>query len=82
MLSAIFAIVFLLNLFLIVAGSSRAVPFETLLLIVFLWFGIPVPLSAVGSFYGAKNGIRIDQVFSQSNLFTGTQAYPWVDRRH
>lgn len=54
--TVIFAIVFLLNLFLIVAGSSGAVPFGTLLLIVFLWFGISAPLSAVGSYYGTKHG--------------------------
>jgi len=56
----IFAIVFLLNLFLITAGSSGAVPFGTLLLIVFLWFGISAPLSAVGSYFGAKHGVGID----------------------
>ena len=39
------------------AGSSGAVPFGTLLLIVFLWFGISSPLSAVGSYYGAKHGV-------------------------
>jgi len=55
----IFAIVFLLNLFLIMAGSSGAVPFGTLLLIVFLWFGISSPLSAVGSYYGAKHGVSV-----------------------
>ena len=53
----IFAIVFLLNLFLIMAGSSGAVPFGTLLLIVFLWFGISAPLSAIGSYFGAKHGV-------------------------
>jgi hypothetical protein len=61
MFSVIFAIVFLLNLFLIVAGSSGAVPFGTLLLIVFLWFGISAPLSAVGSYYGAKHGVGTDR---------------------
>ena len=40
------------------AGSSGAVPFGTLLLIVFLWFGISAPLSAVGSYFGAKHGVR------------------------
>ncbi|CAK5281733.1 unnamed protein product [Mycena citricolor] len=44
----IFAVVFLLNLFLLGAGSSGAVPFGTMLLIVLLWYGISAPLSAVG----------------------------------
>ncbi|KAI8993096.1 Nonaspanin [Trametes punicea] len=52
----VFAIVFLLDLFLVAAGSSGAVPFGTLLLIIILWFGISAPLSAVGSYFGAKHG--------------------------
>ncbi|KAI0045275.1 Nonaspanin TM9SF [Auriscalpium vulgare] len=52
----IFAIVFLLNLFLITAHSSGAVPFGTMLLIVLLWFGISAPLSAVGAYFGSKHG--------------------------
>ncbi|KAF8973240.1 Nonaspanin [Flammula alnicola] len=52
----IFAIVFLLNFFLLSAGSSGAVPFGTMLLIIVLWFGISAPLSAVGSYFGSKHG--------------------------
>ncbi|KAI0305469.1 Nonaspanin TM9SF [Multifurca ochricompacta] len=52
----IFLIVFLLNLFLITAHSSGAVPFGTMLLIVLLWFGISAPLSAVGAYFGARRG--------------------------
>ncbi|KZV77095.1 endosomal P24A protein [Peniophora sp. CONT] len=52
----VFAIVFLLNLFLITAGSSGAVPFGTMLLIVLLWFGISAPLSWIGAYFGAKHG--------------------------
>ncbi|KAH9929506.1 endosomal P24A protein [Epithele typhae] len=69
----VFAVVFLLNLFLIAAGSSGAVPFGktpwigTMLLIVVLWFGISAPLSAVGSYYGSKHGavthpVRVNQI--------------------
>lgn len=75
MFSAIFAIVFLLNLFLIMAGSSGAVPFGTLLLIVFLWFGISAPLSAVGSYYGAKHGVSVRtprDVLVATNTFAGS----------
>ncbi|KAH9047779.1 hypothetical protein EDB84DRAFT_1575086 [Lactarius hengduanensis] len=52
----IFMIVFLLNLFLIMANSSGAVPFGTMLLIVLLWFGISAPLSAIGAYFGARRG--------------------------
>jgi len=55
----VFGVVFLLNFFLIIAGSSGAVPFGTMLLIVVLWFGISPPLSAIGAYFGAKhNAIR------------------------
>ncbi|EMD37390.1 hypothetical protein CERSUDRAFT_114062 [Gelatoporia subvermispora B] len=63
----VFAVVFLLNLFLLAAGSSGAVPFGTLLLIIVLWFGISAPLSAIGSYLGSKHGaithpVRVNQI--------------------
>ncbi|KZP34674.1 hypothetical protein FIBSPDRAFT_1035660 [Athelia psychrophila] len=63
----IFAIVFLLNLSLLIAGSSGAVPFGTMLLIVLLWFGISAPLSAIGAYFGSKHGgipnpVRVNQI--------------------
>ncbi|KAH8828001.1 hypothetical protein DL96DRAFT_1601229 [Flagelloscypha sp. PMI_526] len=65
--TAIFAIIFLLNLFLLTAGSSGAVPFGTMLTIVLLWFGISSPLSAIGSYFGTKHGgirnpVRVNQI--------------------
>ncbi|KAF9528449.1 Nonaspanin [Crepidotus variabilis] len=54
--SFIFAIVFLLNFFLLTAGSSGAVPFGTMVLIILLWFGISAPLSTVGSCFGSRKG--------------------------
>ncbi|EKM80987.1 hypothetical protein AGABI1DRAFT_112692 [Agaricus bisporus var. burnettii JB137-S8] len=54
--TAIFIIIFILNFFLIVAGSSGAVPFGTMLLIILLWFGISAPLSAIGAYFGSKHG--------------------------
>ncbi|KAJ7218032.1 Nonaspanin TM9SF, partial [Mycena pura] len=63
----IFSVVFLLNLFLLGAGSSGAVPFGTMLLIVLLWFGISAPLSAIGAYVGTKHGtyshpVRVHQI--------------------
>lgn len=63
----IFIIVFLLNLFLLTAGSSGAVPFGTMVLIILLWFGISAPLSAIGSYFGSKHGgirhpVRVHQI--------------------
>ncbi|KAH7926733.1 hypothetical protein BV22DRAFT_1155384 [Leucogyrophana mollusca] len=63
----VFIVIFLLNFFLLVAGSSGAVPFSTMLLIVVLWFGISAPLSAVGSYVGSRQGgvshpVRVNQI--------------------
>ncbi|KAJ7287496.1 Nonaspanin TM9SF [Mycena rebaudengoi] len=65
----IFSVVFLLNLFLLGAGSSGAVPFGTMLLIVLMWFGISAPLSAIGAYFGSKHGcmaiqhpVRVHQI--------------------
>ncbi|KAJ7072294.1 hypothetical protein C8F01DRAFT_1243356 [Mycena amicta] len=65
--TVIFAVVFLLNLFLLGAGSSGAVPFGTMLLIVLMWFGISAPLSAIGAYFGSKQGavahpVRVHQI--------------------
>ncbi|KAF8658318.1 hypothetical protein AX16_002087 [Volvariella volvacea WC 439] len=65
--TVVFIMVFMLNFFLIIADSSGAVPFGTMLLIVLLWYGISAPLSAVGAYYGAKHGaihhpVRVNQI--------------------
>ncbi|KAH7914111.1 hypothetical protein BJ138DRAFT_1144427 [Hygrophoropsis aurantiaca] len=63
----VFIVIFTLNFFLLIAGSSGAVPFSTMLLIVVLWFGISAPLSAVGSYIGSRQGgvshpVRVNQI--------------------
>ncbi|OJJ50085.1 hypothetical protein ASPZODRAFT_89909 [Penicilliopsis zonata CBS 506.65] len=50
----IFAVFFLLNLFVWAQGSSGAVPFTTMLALVAIWFVISVPLSVAGSWLGFK----------------------------
>ncbi|KII92448.1 hypothetical protein PLICRDRAFT_50826 [Plicaturopsis crispa FD-325 SS-3] len=65
--TVVFIIVFLLNFFLLIAGSSGAVPFGTMLLIVILWFGISAPLAAVGAYIGSRQGpvshpVRVNQI--------------------
>jgi len=78
----VFMIVFFLNFFLLMAGSSGAVPFGTMLLIVLMWFGISAPLSAIGSYFGSKHGVvkhpvRVNQIPRQ---IPPTPKYlrPWV----
>ncbi|XP_036404742.1 transmembrane 9 superfamily member 2 [Megalops cyprinoides] len=50
----VFADFFLMNLILWVEGSSAAVPFGTLVAVLALWFGISVPLTFVGAYFGFK----------------------------
>ncbi|KAL1990442.1 hypothetical protein VTN49DRAFT_6281 [Thermomyces lanuginosus] len=50
----IFAVFFLLNLFVWAKGSSGAVPFTTMIVVVAIWFIISVPLSFAGSWLGFK----------------------------
>ncbi|KAJ8281648.1 hypothetical protein COCON_G00041670 [Conger conger] len=50
----IFADFFLMNLILWVEGSSAAMPFGTLVAILAMWFGISVPLTFVGAYFGFK----------------------------
>lgn len=63
----VFGIFFLLNLFVWARGSSGAVPFTTMLVIVGIWFVISVPLSIVGSWVGFKQNqvgppVRTNQI--------------------
>lgn len=51
---SIFAIFFLMNLILWGAGSSAAIPFFTLVAVLALWFGISVPLTFIGAYFGYK----------------------------
>lgn len=50
----VFAVFFLLNLFVWARRASGAVPFTTMLLLLIMWFVISVPLSVTGSWLGFK----------------------------
>jgi transmembrane 9 superfamily protein 2/4 len=47
-----FGICFILNLFVWAEGSSRAVPFGSLVVVMLLWFGVSTPLVYVGAYFG------------------------------
>lgn len=53
----VFSVFFLLNLFVWAQGSSGAVPFTTMLVLVLIWFVISVPLSVAGSWVGFKQSV-------------------------
>ena len=50
----VFGVFFVLDLLIWGQRSSGAVPFGTLLALAFLWFGVSVPLTYVGSYYGFR----------------------------
>eukprot|EP00004_Rigifila_ramosa_P004635 TRINITY_DN15117_c0_g1_i1.p1 TRINITY_DN15117_c0_g1~~TRINITY_DN15117_c0_g1_i1.p1 ORF type:complete len:625 (-),score=159.52 TRINITY_DN15117_c0_g1_i1:31-1905(-) len=50
----VFFIFFFLNFFIWGAGSSSAVPFGTLVALLFLWFGVSTPLVYAGGFLGIR----------------------------
>lgn len=63
----VFIVMFLLDLFLISADSSGAVPFGTMLFVVLLWFLINAPLTVIGGLIGKKHGgvshpVRVNQI--------------------
>lgn len=63
----VFSCFFVLNLFLWARGSSGAVPFTTMLVIVAIWFIISIPLSVAGSWLGFRSGqieapVRTNQI--------------------
>ncbi|XP_033994744.1 transmembrane 9 superfamily member 2 isoform X1 [Trematomus bernacchii] len=63
----VFADFFLMNLILWVEGSSAAIPFGTLVAILALWFGISVPLTFLGAYFGFKKAaieqpVRTNQI--------------------
>jgi len=60
--SIVFAIFFVLNALIWGEKSSGAVPFGTMFALVFLWFGISVPLVFTGSYIGFKKPAIEDPV--------------------
>ena len=64
--ATIFALVNLLNIFLLFSGSSGAVPFGTFFALVALWFLINIPLTLIGSFVGMRRGAFFHPVKTNS----------------
>ncbi|KAK8775652.1 hypothetical protein V5799_031004 [Amblyomma americanum] len=50
----VFGVFFVLNLLLWAKESSAAIPFTTLIALLALWFGISLPLTLVGAYFGFK----------------------------
>lgn len=50
----VFVLIFILNLFVWSKGSSAAIPFWALLLLLLVWFGMSVPSTAIGVYLGQR----------------------------
>jgi len=53
----IFALMFIVNLFVWSQRSSSAIPFGTFVAIIALWFGISMPLVFIGAYFGQKKKV-------------------------
>lgn len=49
-----FGLVFILNLFVWAEGSSQAIPFVDMFIVLILWFLLSIPLVFVGAYYGFR----------------------------
>lgn len=63
--SVVFGLFFVMNLVLWSKGSSGAVPFSTLVALLALWFGVSVPLTFVGAYFGFRK--RVSWIFNELN---------------
>lgn len=55
----IFSLFFIMNLIFWAKGSSAAVPFSTLVALLALWFGVSVPLTFVGAYFGFRKRVSV-----------------------
>jgi transmembrane 9 superfamily protein 2/4 len=77
----VFSTFFLLNLFLWFRGSSGAVPFTTMLVLVSIWFVITVPLSVAGSWLGFKQEVStLTLLHHEIDLTLGSRSPPLFER--
>lgn len=61
----VFGILFVLNLVVWSQGSSSAIPFASMLAVLTLWFGISIPLTFLGAYFGYKREVEKQPVATQ-----------------
>ena len=71
-----FALFFLMDLIAWFHQSSRAVPFVTILMLLFLWFGISTPLVFAGAFMGFSQ-VAIEFPVKTSSIPRKIPSQPW-----
>lgn len=74
--SVVFGLFFVMNLVLWSKGSSGAVPFSTLVALLALWFGVSVPLTFVGAYFGFRK--RVSRILSSMyTKISKCKLFPW-----
>ena len=73
-----FTVFFILNLLFWRAGSSAAIPYTTLLALLCLWFGVSLPLTFFGAFFGFRKAFIGQPVHSKQIL---REIHHWICRR-
>ncbi|KAJ4390764.1 hypothetical protein N0V93_004362 [Gnomoniopsis smithogilvyi] len=76
-----FGLIFILNLFVWAQASSTAIPFGTLIAILFLWLFIQLPLVYVGSRYGFTRGGAWEHPTKTSTIPRQIPMQAWYIRR-
>jgi len=71
-----FGIFFVMNIVALAQGSTDAVPFTTMLILVVLWFGISTPLVFLGSYFGYKQD-AVEYPVSTSSIPRQIPDQPW-----
>lgn len=71
-----FGLFFILDIIAWAYGSSDAVPFTTMLVLLVLWFGVSTPLVFVGSYFGYKQD-AIEFPVKTSNIPRQIPDQPW-----
>jgi len=71
-----FSIFSILNLVALIQGSSDAVPFSTILVLLFLWFGLCTPLVFLGAYFGYRAD-AIEFPVNTSNIAREIPHQPW-----
>ncbi|XP_043255737.1 transmembrane 9 superfamily member 2 [Colletes gigas] len=74
----VFSLFFIMNLVFWANGSSAAVPFSTLIALLALWFGVSLPLTFIGAYFGFRkrpleHPVRTNQIprqIPEQNFYT------------
>lgn len=71
-----------MNLIFWVKGSSAAVPFSTLIALLALWFGVSVPLTFIGAYFGFKKRVNIYKKYVTLYINIKIQTNPILANSH